>query len=65
MKFRVRFSVRGFSVGAPGSLGAFRSLWVPPLGLGPAQDPKNMRIGGPGPKAYTKYSLFESMNPIQ
>ena len=46
MRFRVRVRVRGFSVGAPGSLGVFKSLWVPPpWGLGPAQDPKNMRLG--------------------
>ena len=42
MRFRVRVRVRGLVLGPPGLLGAFRSSF---LGLGPAQDPKNMRIG--------------------
>ena len=48
MRFRVRVRVRGLVLGPLGSLGAFRSLWFPPpLGLGPAQDPKNMSSQDP------------------
>jgi len=44
MRFRVRVRVSGLMLwllGPWGPLGPYE----PPVGLGPAQDPKNMRIG--------------------
>jgi len=49
VRFRVnvRVRVRGLVLGPLGSLAGFRSLWFPPLGLGPSQDPRNMSSQDP------------------
>ena len=55
-RVRVRVRVRWFSVGAPGSLGAFRSLWVPPPGPGPSPGPKEYE--NREPRAQSIHKVF-------